>query len=173
MRIQEKMHWAALQAGMPGNTFSVGRQIVMRYGSLEAFWQAKDTAVIPGISALAREKLLVIRKTLVPEKLWEKCREKKVGVLCFLEKEYPQELLHFSNLPAILFYYGSNHLLAQPGAAIVGSRRSTAYGKKMAADFSGAFAEAGLCVVSGMAKGIDAAAHEGALAAGGDTIAVL
>ena len=170
---QEKMHWAALQSEITAHVFPLAKQIVAHYGSLEDFWHAKDSAYLEGVSATTREKLILMRKTCNPDALWQKCRDKKVGVVCCIEDLFPQELLHFSHSPVILYYYGNPMLLRKPAAAIVGSRKSSAYGRKMAADFSGAFADAGLCVVSGMAKGIDAAAHEGALAAQGDTIAVL
>ncbi|MDR0469777.1 MAG: DNA-processing protein DprA [Peptococcaceae bacterium] len=173
MEIQEKMHWMALQATITGQVFPIAKQIVVNYGSLEAFWKAKDTARLPEVSEISREKLLKKKKKTVPEKLWEICDRKKVGVLCCLDEGYPKELLHFLDHPVILYYYGKHSLLNRASSAIVGSRRSTAYGKRMAAVFAEAFARAGLCVASGMAKGIDAAAHEGALAADGDTIAVL
>ena len=99
--------------------------------------------------------------------------DKGVGVLCCLDEAYPQALLQDQDCPIILYYYGRTALLNQVSCAIVGSRRATAYGKKMAEEFASAFASAGLCVVSGMAKGIDAAAHEGALSVQGATIAVL
>jgi DNA protecting protein DprA len=94
-------------------------------------------------------------------------------VLCSLDEGYPRELLHFEDHPLILYYHGNQSLLNQASAAIVGSRKSTAYGKNMASLFSESLARAGFCIVSGMAKGIDAAAHEGALRAGRDTVAVL
>lgn len=173
MDIQEKMHWMALQFGLTENVFPVARQIVAQYGSLASFWKSGDPAGLTAVPAAIREKLLIMRKKIIPEKLWDICRAKEAGVLCCVEEDYPKELLHFSDCPVILYYYGRRSLLNMPSAAIVGSRRSTAYGRKMAWDFAGAFAEAGLCVVSGMARGIDAAAHGGALDARGDTIAVL
>ncbi|MCL1805294.1 MAG: DNA-processing protein DprA [Clostridiales bacterium] len=173
MDTQEKMHWMALQAGVNNQAFHVAKQIVAQYGSLLSFWHRDDSAALSGVSVAIRERLILMRKKMRPEKLWKACVEKKIGVLCCLEEGYPKELLHFSDCPVILYYYGKASLLNRPSAAIVGSRKSTAYGRKVAADFAGAFAEAGLCVVSGMAKGIDAAAHEGALAEEGGTIAVL
>ena len=73
----------------------------------------------------------------------------------------------------MLYYYGKKALLNLPMIAVVGSRRCTGYGEIQAAAFSQALAEAGVCVVSGMAKGIDSQAHLGALRAGGATAAVL
>ena len=173
MEIQEKMYWMALQAGINEHVFHIAKQIVAQYGSVASFWRARDSARLSGVSDTVREKLILARKRIYPEKLWDMCRQKKIEAVCCIEEGYPKELLHFPDCPVILYYYGRVSLMNRPSAAIVGSRRSTAYGRKIAADFAKAFAEAGLCVVSGMAKGIDAAAHEGALSVHGDTVAVL
>ena len=173
MDTQEKKYWVALQTGVPGGLFSVVRQIVLCYGSVEAFWRAKDTARLPETTDSVREKLIQARKTIEPDRLWETCRQKKIGVVCCIEDDYPGELLPFADSPIVLYYYGKSQLLNRPSAAIVGSRRCSAYGRAMAERFARAFSDAGLCLVSGMAKGIDAAAHQGALSARGDTIAVL
>ena len=173
MDTQEKKYWVALQKGGPVGLLPVVRQILLYYGSVEEFWKTKDTVRLPETPDSVREKLIQVRRTIDPERLWETCRQKKVGVVCCPEEDYPAELLPFSDSPIVLYYYGKHQLLNRSSAAIVGSRRSSAYGRMMAEKFAGAFSDAGLCVVSGMAKGIDAAAHQGALSARGDTIAVL
>ena len=73
----------------------------------------------------------------------------------------------------MLYVRGDPAVLAEPQLAMVGSRNPTAAGRETARAFAGAFARAGLAVTSGLALGIDAACHEGALEAGGVTIAVL
>lgn len=88
--------------------------------------------------------------------------------------EWPDELRHVDPLPEALWLRGRVELLkARPRVAIVGSRAPTPYGVAQARRFATALAGAGCVVVSGMARGIDAAAHAGALDAGGATIAVL
>jgi DNA processing protein len=84
---------------------------------------------------------------------------------------YPGMLERLADPPPGLFVAGT--LPAEPGVAIVGSRAGTPAGRRFAADLGAALAACGLPVVSGLARGIDAAAHEGALAAGGPTVAVL
>jgi len=170
---QEKKYWMALQAEFPADALALARRILGEYGSMDAFWRARDTARLPEISEKVREKLVLMRTKAKPEVLLETCLRRKTGILCFLEEIYPKELLHFSESPAILYYHGDVSLLSLSAASIVGSRRCSDYGRKMAGRFAAAFAETGLCVVSGMAKGVDAAAHEGALEVGGKTIAVL
>jgi DNA processing protein len=78
---------------------------------------------------------------------------------------YPASLLHLSDHPQVLFVKGNPQALQLPSVAVVGSRRASPQGEKIALEFSKVFALAGLSVVSGLAMGIDAAAHRGALAA--------
>ena len=89
------------------------------------------------------------------------------------QPEYPALLRHLADAPRVLYVDGDAGLLWRPTIAIVGSRRPTAGGLDNARAFAGALARAGWCIASGMAAGIDTAAHLGALDAGGATIAVL
>ena len=87
---------------------------------------------------------------------------------------YPRQLLQIDDYPPVLWARGEASLLSAPQMALVGSRNATTGGHKIALDFAQGFAESGLCVTSGLAGGIDAAAHMGALAAHmGQTIAVV
>ena len=85
---------------------------------------------------------------------------------------YPESLKEISNPPPVLFVKGQPGLLQQPQIAIVGSRNPSGEGCKLAFDFAQTLAQAGFVVTSGLALGIDAASHHGALHAGGFTIAV-
>lgn len=87
--------------------------------------------------------------------------------------EYPALLARIDGSPPILTVRGDAGLLARPAVAIVGARNASAAAVKLARDFSAALAEAGLVVVSGLARGIDGAAHGGALSGGGGTIGVI
>lgn len=86
---------------------------------------------------------------------------------------YPELLRNIPKLPKQLYVLGDEKILNEKGIAIIGSRVCTAEGEKIAEEFAKKLAEHGLCIISGMAKGIDTAAHVGALKAGGKTIAVL
>lgn len=86
---------------------------------------------------------------------------------------FPETLRDLSRPPAQLFLIGDAALLRAPLVAIVGTREATAYGLRVARSVSGAMARAGVGIVSGMARGIDAAAHRAALECGGKTVAVL
>ncbi|MGI4719152.1 MAG: DNA-processing protein DprA [Janthinobacterium lividum] len=87
--------------------------------------------------------------------------------------DYPEALRHIPDPPLLLYLKGRRALLQEPMIAIVGSRNASTQGCANAANFARALSDAGLCVVSGMALGIDTAAHEGALQGAGSTLAVI
>ena len=95
------------------------------------------------------------------------------AVLTLADGDYPQQLLETPDPPALLYLRGRRELLARPSLAVVGSRNATPQGLSNAEQFARAFSAAGLTIVSGMALGIDAAAHRGGLDAVGSTVAVL
>jgi DNA processing protein len=89
------------------------------------------------------------------------------------DPNYPEALLQTADPPLMLYLRGSVDWLSKRSVAVVGSRHPTAQGLENARAFAGALAEQGLVVVSGLALGVDGAAHEGALAQGGATVAVV
>ena len=99
-------------------------------------------------------------------------RHSGARILLSTDPEYPPLLREIAGAPATLYLLGSAPALATAQLAIVGSRSPTAGGRETAHAFAAWFARAGLTVTSGLALGIDAASHEGALAAGGLTVAV-
>lgn len=95
-------------------------------------------------------------------------------VLTLADAAYPQALLEIADPPAVLYLKGNPALLARPALAMVGSRTPTAQGEANAKAFADSLARAGLLIVSGLAQGIDAAAHRGALAAeDSSTVAII
>lgn len=94
-------------------------------------------------------------------------------IITLADEHYPQLLLQADAPPPLLYAKGSLWLLNQPSIAIVGSRNATAQGMETARQFASHLSQAGLTVVSGMAAGIDRAAHEGGLAGAGSSIAVI
>lgn len=95
------------------------------------------------------------------------------GIVTLADAEYPQALLNLPDPPVLLYVKGRRELLNRPTLAVVGSRSATAQGVRNAEAFSKAASEAGLCIASGMAQGIDAAAHIGGLGGQGSSIAVV
>src|SRR5690349_15518347 len=94
-------------------------------------------------------------------------------VLTLADDHYPPLLLEIADPPLLLYAKGRHELVHRESLAIVGSRNASMQGAMHARQFAQALSEAGLTIVSGMALGIDTAAHEGALAASGGTIAVI
>jgi len=94
-------------------------------------------------------------------------------VVTLADAVYPKLLLEITDPPPLLYAIGRLELLARPALAVVGSRNATAQGIRNAEQFAAAFSAAGLTIVSGLALGIDAAAHAGGLAGTGSTIAIL
>jgi DNA processing protein len=93
-------------------------------------------------------------------------------IIALYDPRYPALLKEIPDPPPILFVRGNPDLLAQPQLAMVGSRNPSASGAQLAHDFAGSLSRHGLIITSGLALGIDAASHQGALDAGGDTVAV-
>ena len=96
-----------------------------------------------------------------------------LNVVTLTDVHFPGSLKDFEDAPVVLYVNGRLDCLREPAVALVGSRAASYYGCKSAMSFARAFAEAGMVVVSGLARGIDTAAHQGALEANGRTIAVI
>ena len=108
-----------------------------------------------------------------PEQLWARCMELGVGVACIGGPGYPAALVGDPDPPVVLFHLGDPDVLVRPRVAVVGTRRATPYGRQVARDLGHDLAASGVCVVSGLALGIDAAAHRGAVAGGSGAAAVV
>lgn len=100
-------------------------------------------------------------------------RKKNVSIVDCCDSRYPQSLADLPSKPLVLYVTGNPAALSMPGVAIVGTRLPTLYGTDMAQTFADGIARAGMSVISGLATGIDAYAHMGALSAGGVTVGVL
>jgi DNA processing protein len=95
------------------------------------------------------------------------------GIATWADTDYPRRLLETADPPPLLYLKGRRELLGSPALAVVGSRNATPQGLANAEAFARAMSDAGLAIVSGLALGIDAAAHRGGLAGGGSSIAVV
>ena len=119
------------------------------------------------------EKFIYERKSVEPNELPEKMTQQGIKITSRSDPEFPRLLLQISNIPCILYYIGDVLLLRENMLAVVGARKATFYGLQQARLMAKELAAQGLVIVSGLARGIDAAAHEGALEAGRPTAAVL
>ena len=151
------------------------KSLIAYCGSAEAVFQmpVQKLTRAPGIGVQAA-KLVREGKMLDRAELEMRYAEKHgLQVLNYLDEAYPHALKFIHDAPLILFQKGPINLNAQLNLAIVGTRRATPYGRELAEQFATCFAQAGLNVVSGLAYGIDIAAHRSVLQAGGKTTAVL
>ena len=143
------------------------RQLLRRFGNAGA-----ALAALPDLAARGAARYRPAPEARIAEEI---AATKRAGAryLFHDSPDYPALLLEIDGAPPILTLRGEAGLLARPAVAIVGARNASAAAVKLARDFSAALAEAGLAVVSGLARGIDGAAHRGALAAGGATVGVI
>jgi len=105
--------------------------------------------------------------------IWQQHLDARVGVAAFGSSTYPEALAVDLDPPAILFSLGDPSVISGPRVAIVGTRNATSYGMGVARDLGFELSRAGIAIVSGLALGIDGAAHEGALEGSASTIAVV
>ncbi len=116
--------------------------------------------------------LLQNRSMRKADEILEICHKKKIRIVTMQDAEYPQPLLSLDDAPAVLYVKGQLTALS-PAIGVVGTRKATRYGLRVAEHFGYHLSKGGMTVVSGMALGIDGAAHAGALRAGKPTVAVL
>lgn len=126
---------------------------------------------VKGMGGKAADVLADWPKHFSLEKEKQKMASSGIGFVDRWNANYPASLAELYD-PPIGLYWKGDYVVDRPCVAIVGTRRATLYGRKVAKRFGAELARLGFCVVSGMARGTDTAAHEGALEAGGPTLAV-
>lgn len=150
------------------------------YGRREAALRAAGSALAilaePGLYAaqLQEKGLALLRHALADEaRLLGGLTKKKMALVLREDAQYPPLLRQIAHPPHLLYVYGETDLTDRFPVAVVGTRRASAYGLTHTREIAAELAQTGVCVVSGLALGIDAAAHTGALDGGGRTVAVL
>ena len=148
-------------------------QLLAKFGSPEAIFNASISQLREVVDDEIARKINhgVNIDAITPTLDWLK--KDNAHVVTLADSTYPQKLLEISNPPVVLYAIGNLHWLNHPSIAMVGSRSATPQGEKNAEEFAMSLCNHGLCVVSGMALGIDGAAHRGALKSNGATIAVV
>jgi DNA processing protein len=149
------------------------RKLLAAFGMPQQVLGAGRAALASIVSAEVAARILADLESAAVAAALEWAGAEGNAVLTLADGEYPQSLLETPDPPALLYVRGRRELLARPGLAMVGSRNATPQGISNAEHFARAFSAAGLTIVSGLALGIDAAAHRGGLEAAGSTIAVL
>lgn len=169
-----KVYWIWLQQALKQGSSKVKiinhfyKNIKDFYNGKEKEWRLCGCFTNKEISALCASSLEEAENTI------KLCLNLGYKIVCICDEEYPNLLKHIDNPPALLYVKGDiSFLNSVKSIGIVGTRKASEYGLAMAHDFSHDLALSNVAVISGGALGIDSAAHQGALDAGGKTVAVL
>lgn len=150
------------------------RALLDYFGDIQTAWNGDPTELQEaGLDRRSLANLLAARKSLDLGRELQRLEQAGVTVLTWDSEAYPRNLLTIHDAPPVLYVQGD--LLPEDdwAVAVVGTRHASVYGKEAARNLAGDLARSGVTVVSGLALGIDAVAHQAALDAGGRTIAVL
>jgi DNA processing protein len=162
-------------ACVPGIGSRLRRLLLERFGTPECVFAASpaEIASVGRIGPKLAAAIPTLANSAVADDVIALCRKRSVDILLEGQDGYPPLLSRIDDPPGLLFARGAILPQDSLSVAIVGARHATAYGLKVAEQLGAGLARAGYTVVSGLARGIDAAAHRGAMKAGGRTIAVL
>lgn len=149
-------------------------KMIKHFGSVERVLGASvsELAKIDGVGFKTAERIVSSRDKFNPEAELDSARKLGVWLVNLADERYPPVLKRIYDPPPVLYVKGSLGRQDNLAMSIVGSRHCSIYGKEQASRFAHFLGSAGFTICSGMARGIDTAAHQGALSAGGRTIAV-
>ncbi len=151
-----------------------GRHLAEHFGSPEAVLHASLTELeAAGIQAASAQSLATGRSLQLAQQELLRAVETGATLVSLDDPLYPKALRQIYDPPLLLYVRGNPAAVLQPGVAVVGTRHPTPYGSGMAERLAGDLAAHGLVVFSGLARGVDTAAHRGALSGRGKTVAVL
>ncbi|OLC93511.1 MAG: DNA protecting protein DprA [Acidobacteria bacterium 13_1_40CM_4_58_4] len=174
MQLDHSLSWLAL-ALTPGLAARLSARLLRQFGSPEGVFRASppdlEACHLPAETAQA-----ILKKAAFPRAEKELAGVRKIAgcmLLNWTEPEYPQTLLQIYDPPVLLYVRGDLQVLNLPSLSIVGTRKPTLYGTQMAQRLGRDLAARGLVIVSGLARGIDAIGHQGAMDAHGRAIGIL
>ncbi len=167
-----KLQWLALVL-TPGLGAGRGRKLAENLGGIDRVFRASLTELEAfGLSAAAAQSIALGRSLELAADEQDRAKEQGAQLIVLGEDAYPRRLLEIYDPPLVLYLKGDPEILDKPGIAVVGTRHPTPYGIGMAQRLSCDLAARGLIIISGMARGVDTAAHRGALEGHGHTLAV-
>ncbi|MGC2112490.1 MAG: DNA-processing protein DprA [Candidatus Korobacteraceae bacterium] len=172
LAVARKLQWLGLSL-TPGVGAGRGRKLVDHFGSVERIYAASLTELeAAGLPGAAAQSIALGKSLELAAAEYDHARE--AGAIIFVpgDAEYPRRLLEIYDPPLVLYIKGNAQVLDQPGIAVIGTRHPTPYGLGMAERLACDLAARGLIIFSGMARGVDTAAHRGALNAHGRTVAI-
>lgn len=144
-----------------------------RFGTLESAWCANERDLLGVLDERTCRAVLVARSSIDPVRVLAQIADSGAQVVTVLDDDYPRILREIPGPPPVVYFRGSLPAQDEPTIAMVGTRRSTSYGREATIRIASDLAAAGVTIVSGLARGIDGFAHQAALEAGGRTIAVM
>lgn len=166
------LEWLALTL-TPGLGPTRARRLIERFGNVQAAFQATLTELeAAGIQAVSAQSLATGRSLELAQAELGKASAAGVSVVTLEDAAYPAQLKQIYDPPIVLYVRGNVEAISRPGIAVVGTRHPTPYGIGMAERLACDLAARGLAIFSGLARGVDAAAHRGAIAAKGKTVGV-
>jgi DNA processing protein len=162
-------------AAVPGVGPHTSRALLNHFGSADKILSASRGKLteVEGVGPKLAEKIVSARRDFDAAAELDLCRRSDVRVIARGDDDYPASLENIPDPPNLLYVKGSLLPKDELAIALVGSRRCTPYGARMAEKLAAALARTGFTIVSGLARGIDAAAHRGAIKGQGRTIAVM
>jgi DNA processing protein len=169
----ESLHWLALRMSAGVGTRKAGKLVEIFRTPQAIFRASKSELEAAGLSAAVAQSIASGCAFEEAAEQHEKVAKLGVELVPITDGRYPARLRDIFDPPPLLYARGRVELLGHLMLGVVGTRRPTAYGMQVATRLSKDLSEAGLTIASGMARGIDTAAHRAVLDAGGDTIAVL
>lgn len=150
------------------------RALIEYFGNPKAAWHASESQLKQsGLDQRSISNLLRVRSSIDLDNALSNLKQAGISLLTWNSAAYPVYLLEIPNPPPVLFVKGKLETRDQWAVAVVGTRRVTGYGRQITRDLVTKLARSKVTIVSGLARGIDAIAHQAALDAGGRTIAVL
>ncbi|MEZ4833637.1 MAG: DNA-processing protein DprA [Caldilineaceae bacterium] len=171
--MNEQAYWIAFNR-VPGIGPTRLMALLETCGTIEAAWRAPIQQLkAAGLDRRSLESLLNVRRTLDLEAEWQRLQRSGARLLTWDDAAYPHNLRQVPNPPPVLYVRGEMTRADDLAVAIVGTRRASAYGREVTHSLARELVEHGVTIVSGLALGIDAVAHQAALEAGGRTLAVL
>ena len=148
--------------------------LVAYFGDMETAWNSSPADLAEaGLGAKVIERVLLARQSVSLDKVWEKIESQGIKILTWGDEAYPARLKEIDQPPPVMYIRGEylpDDLFA---VAIVGTRKVTPYGRQVTEEIASFLAANGMTVISGLARGVDAIAHQTALKAGGRTIGIL
>jgi DNA processing protein len=171
--VDEKLYWIGFNL-VKGIGARRMQALLNFFGNARNAWSATPEALrSAGLSPRIVETMLQVRADVSLERIWENIQNLGIQVLTWQDEKYPRLLSEVDQPPPVLYVRGQFLPDDDWAVAVVGTRRTTGYGRQVAEEVSSALGRNGITVVSGLARGIDAIAHQSTLAAGGRTLAVL